>query len=61
MQIKAFIVPPCKLEYNTIFPTLEKTRRKPCPIREQIIGIVMVSERDFDNVTCLWSCSSYAL
>ena len=49
------------VEYNIIFPTIEKTGRKPCCIREQIIGIAMVSKRDFDNVTCNWSCSSYAL
>ena len=49
------------LEYNIIFPTVEKTGRKPCSVREQIIGIAMVSKRDFDNVTCDWSCSSYAL
>ena len=49
------------LEYNIIFPTIEKTDRKPCSIREQIIGIVMVSKRDFDNVTCIWSCNVYTL
>ena len=48
-------------EYNIIFPTIEKTGKKPCSIREQIIGITMVSKRDFDNVTCERSCSSYAL
>ena len=42
------------LEYNIILPTIE-TRRMSCCIREQIIGIVMASERDFDNVTCVWS------
>ena len=26
-------------------------------IREQTIGIVMASELDFDNVTCVWSCT----
>ena len=41
------------LEYNITFLSIEKTERKPCSIRERIIGIVMVSERDFDNVTCL--------
>ena len=40
------------LEYNFDFPTNEKTGRKPCSIREQIIGIAVVSKRDFDNVTC---------
>ena len=49
------------LEYDIIFPTIEKTGRKPCCVREQIIGIVMASERDFDNVTCVWSCNLYAL
>ena len=33
------------LEYNIIFLSIEKTGRKPCSIREHIIGIVMVSER----------------
>ena len=50
-----------KLEYNITFLSIEKTGRKPCSIREHIIGIVMVSERDFDNVTCVWSCNVYAL
>ena len=49
------------LEYNIIFPTTEKTGRRPCCIREQIIGIEMVSEHDFDNVTCIWSCDVYVL
>ena len=51
------------LEYNITFPSVEKTStgRKPCTIREHIIGIVIVSELDFDNVTCLWSCNVYAL
>ena len=35
--------------------------RKSCCIREKIIGIVMASERDFDNVTCVWSFNLYAL
>ena len=39
------------------YPTTEKTGRKPCCIREQIIGIVMASERDFDNVACVWNCT----
>ena len=39
------------LEYNLTFLSIEKTGRKPCSIRKHIIGIVMVSERDFDNVT----------
>ena len=39
------------LEYNITAPSIEKTGRKPCSIREHIIGIVMVSECDFDNVT----------
>ena len=30
-------------------------------IREHIIGIVMISERDFDNVTCVRSYNVYAL
>ena len=49
------------LEYNITFLSNEKTGRKPCSIREHIIGIVMVLERDFDNVTCVWSYSVYAL
>ena len=40
------------LEYNITFPTIEKTGRKLCCIREQLIGIAMVSKRDFDSVTC---------
>ena len=44
------------LEYNIIFLTIEKTERKPCCIREQIISIAMVSIRDFDNVTYDWTC-----
>ena len=43
------------------FSAIEKTGRKPYCIREQIIGIVMASERDFDNVTCVWCCNLYAL
>ena len=34
-----------------IFPTIEKTGRKPCCIIEQIIGIALVSKRDFDKLT----------
>ena len=49
------------LECNITFPSIEITGRKPCSIREHIIGIVMVSECDFDNVTCVWSCNMYAL
>ena len=49
------------LEYNITFLSIETTGRKPCSIREHIIGIVMVSERDFDNVTCVWSYNVYAL
>ena len=47
--------------YLLNIPTIEKTERKPCSIREQIIGIVMVSKRDFDNMTYSWSCNMYAL
>ena len=54
-------VPESYLEYNIIFPPLKKTERKPCCIREQIIGIVMASERDLDNVTCVWSLNLYVL
>ena len=50
-----------ELEYNITFFSIEKTGRKPCSIREHIIGIVMVSERDFDNLTCVWSYNVYAL
>ena len=45
------------LEY---FPTIEETKRNPCSVREQIIGIAMVSKRDFDNVTYDWICNIYA-
>ena len=48
-------------EYNIIFPFIEKTGRKPCCIREQMIGIAMVSKHDFDNVTFDWSCNINAL
>ena len=40
------------VEYNIIFATGEKTGRKPCCIREQILGIANGSERDFGNFTC---------
>ena len=49
------------LEYNITFLSIEKTGRKPYSIREHIIGIVMVSERDFDNVTGVWSYNVHAL
>ena len=49
------------LEYNIICSTIEKTGRKSCCIREQMIGIAMTSERDFGNVTCVWSCNLHAL
>ena len=49
------------LEYNIIFPTLENTGRKPCSIREQIIGIAMASGCDFDKVTCIWTHNEYEL
>ena len=45
------IVEEIRLEYNITFFSIEKTGRKPCSIREHIIGIVVVWERDFD-VTC---------
>ena len=45
--------------YSITFPSVEKTGRKLCSIREHIIGIVMVSESDFDNVACIWSCNAY--
>ena len=48
------------LEYNIILPTIEKTGRKPCCIREQIKDIATVSKRDFDSVTCNWSGNVYA-
>ena len=44
-----------------LFLSIEKTGRKPCSIRRHIIGIVMVSKRDLDNVTCVWSYNVYAL
>ena len=40
-----------------VYYFLEKTVRKSCCISEQIIGIAMVSKRDFDNVTFDWSCN----
>ena len=43
------------LEYNIILLTVEKTERKSCCTEEQIMGIAMVSESDFDNVTCDWN------
>ena len=47
-----------KLVCNITFPTIEKTtERNPYSIREHIIGIVMVSKRDFDNVTYNCSCN----
>ena len=49
------------LEYNITLPFIEKTERKSCSIREHIIDILMVSERDFDNVSCVWSCNVYPL
>ena len=49
------------LECNIIFPTFQKTGRKLCRIREQIIGSAMASEGDSDNVTCVWSSNLYAL
>ena len=49
------------LEYNITFLSIEKTGRKPCSVREYIIGTAMVSERDFDNVICVWSYNVYAL
>ena len=49
------------LEYNITYLSIKKTGRKPCSIREHIIGIVIVSQRDFDNVTCVWSYNVYAL
>ena len=42
-------------EYYINFPTTENAGGKPCYTRVQIIGIAMVSEREFDNVTCVWS------
>ena len=48
-----------ELEYNITF--LYWKDWKPCSIREHIIGIAMVSERDFDIVTCVWSYNVYAL
>ena len=45
------------LEYNITFPSVKKTGIKLCSVREHIICLVMVSERDFDNVTGVWSCN----
>ena len=56
-----YMLPEIFSEYNITFLFIEKTGRKPYSIREHIIGIVMVSERDFDNVTCQWSYNVYAL
>ena len=36
---------------NITLLSIERTGRKPCSIREKVIGIVMVSERKFDNLT----------
>ena len=36
-----------------IFPTTGKTERKPCSVRVRIMDLRMVSERDFDNMTCV--------
>ena len=58
---KVIVIRKISLEYNTTFHSIEKTGRKLCSIREHIIGIVMVSERGFDNVTCVWSCNVYTL
>ena len=44
----------------TLF-TIDRTGKKQCYISEQIIGIVMASERDFDKVYCVWSCNLYEL
>ena len=49
------------LEYDITFLSIEKTGRKPCSSRKHIICIVMVSERDFENVACVWSYNVYAL
>ena len=49
------------LEYKIILPPSKRLKKKPCSNREQIMGIAMVSERDFDNVTYDWSCNIYAL
>ena len=49
------------VEHNIIFLSIEMIRRKPCCIREQIIGIAMVSKRDFENVTSVEICNMYAL
>ena len=38
-------------KYNIIFTAIEKTGRKPCGIKEQIMGIVMPLKCDFNNVT----------
>ena len=47
--------------YNIIFPTVEKTWRKMCNIRVQNHGgIAVVSKRDFDNVTYMYSYNIHA-
>ena len=43
------------LEYNIILTIIERTGRKPRCIRGQIIGIAMVLEHDFNNVTWVGS------
>ena len=45
------------LEYDIIFLTIEKTGRKPCFIREQIIDIAMASERNFATLPAVRSCN----
>ena len=48
------------LEYNIIFLTMKNNGRKPCCMREHIIGVAMVSERDFYNLT-FSTCRMYGV
>ena len=45
------------LEYNTTFSPLKRLKGGRA-IREQTIGIAIISKRDFDNATYDLSCTS---
>ena len=42
-------------------PLLKRREKTRVVLEKKMIGIAMVSERDFDNVTCVCSCNVYAL
>ena len=48
-----------RILYNITLPIVQKTGRKSCCIRIQIIGITMVSKHNFDDVTCALSYFIY--